>query len=169
MDDIILVDTEDREIGRGEKMDVHRAGLLHRAFSVFLFCGDSVLLQKRAASKYHCGGLWTNTCCSHPRPGETVAEAAVRRLKEELGIETGGLTETASFIYRYPFENGLTEYEYDHVLVGEYDGGWTENPEEVDAVKLVPLADLRTELLRTPGQFTPWFLTAFGFAEKGRG
>ena len=169
MDDIILVDTEDREIGRGEKMAVHRAGLLHRAFSVFLFCGDSVLLQKRAASKYHCGGLWTNTCCSHPRPGETVADAAVRRLREELGIETGGLTEAASFIYRYPFENGLTEYEYDHVLVGEYDGGWTENPEEVDAVKLVPLADLRAELLRTPGQFTPWFLTVFGFAEKGRG
>ena len=168
MEEVILVDLDDREIGRCEKMAAHKQGLLHRAFSVFLFQGERVLLQKRASTKYHCGGLWTNTCCSHPRPEEGLDEAVARRLRDELGIEAPPLKEVTAFVYRSSFPNGLTEYEYDHVLVGEYNGGWIENLEEVDAARWVSLSELKADLIQNPGRYTPWFITAIGHAIAGR-
>lgn len=169
MNEVILVDMNDREIGREEKMKAHEQGKLHRAFSVFLFHGDRVLLQKRAASKYHCGGLWTNTCCSHPRAGETVKEAAMRRLKEELGIQTDDLKEVHSFVYHRVFDNGLTEFEYDHVLVGDYNGGWVMNPDEVDEVKWIQTAELLDDILKNPEAYTPWFIVAIKEAVERHG
>lgn len=169
MEQVILVDLQDRELGLAEKMQAHEKGLLHRAFSVFLFRGDAVLLQKRAKAKYHCGGLWTNTCCSHPRTGEAISQAAIRRLQEELNIVVESLREVTAFVYRYPFSNGLTEFEFDHVLVGEYDGGWIENPEEVEAVRWVELTQLLRDIRLQPERYTPWFITALGYALNGRG
>lgn len=158
MPEVILVDFQDRPIGTMEKLEAHRQDRLHRAFSVFLYREGQVLLQKRASSKYHCGGLWTNTCCSHPAPGETVQAAAVRRLREELGIAAPALEEVDVFFYRYPFANGLTEFECDHVLMGAYDGDAVCDPEEVDAVEWVDIDRLEAELLAHPERFTPWFL-----------
>ncbi len=126
-------------------MDVHRKGLLHRAFSVFLFDGDRLLIQRRAAGKYHSAGLWANTCCSHPRVGETLQEAAAKRLLLECGIEKVTLREAGRFVYRAVFSNGLTEYESDHVLVGEYAG-----------------------MLAAPERYAVWFFTALGMAEAFR-
>ena len=168
MENVILVDLDDQACGLCEKQAAHEKGVLHRAFSVFLFHGESLLLQKRASTKYHCGSLWTNTCCSHPRADECVIGAAERRLQEELGISGVPLREVTAFVYRYPFSNGLTEFEYDHVLVGEYDGGWIANPEEVDAVQWVPLQELKTDIQVHPEHYTPWFLTALGYAAAGR-
>lgn len=163
---LILVDLDDREIGNGEKMDVHRRGLLHRAFSVFLFDGSRLLIQKRAEGKYHSAGLWANTCCSHPRSGETLTESAVRRLAQECGIENVMIREAGSFVYRTVFPNGLTEYEYDHVLVGEYAGPFKANPEEASELRHVPLADLKQDMLDSPERYASWFFTALGIAEK---
>src|SRR5215203_6397334 len=118
---VILVNEKDEEIGTMEKMEAHRKALLHRAFSVFIFNGrGEMLLQRRALKKYHSGGLWTNACCSHPRPGEVTADAAARRLREELGFVTT-LNPAFQFVYRATFDNGLTEYEFDHVFLGKYD------------------------------------------------
>ena len=115
MEEVILVDEHDREIGSGEKLQIHQEGKLHRAFSVLVFnWKQELLLQKRKETKYHSGGLWTNTCCSHPRPGELTLEAAQRRLHEEMGL-TCPLREVENFIYRAEFENGLIEHEYDHL------------------------------------------------------
>ena len=122
MPDVILVDQADRPVGRMEKQEAHRKGLLHRAFSVFLLDGSKLLIQRRALDKYHCGGLWSNTCCSHPAPGEPVLSAAERRLDEELGIKNARLRELDTFLYRAAFPNGLAEHELDHVLLGEYSG-----------------------------------------------
>ncbi|MGM9575066.1 MAG: isopentenyl-diphosphate Delta-isomerase [Oscillospiraceae bacterium] len=166
MSEVILVDMDDRPIGHAEKMYAHEKGLLHRAFSVFLFNGDKLLLQKRAAAKYHCGGKWTNTCCSHPGENETVIEAALRRLDDELGISVSELREAGCFVYRFPFENGLTEFEYDHILVGEYDGGWTENPEEVECAEYADISSLKQSLLERSEAYTPWFITALKYAIK---
>lgn len=160
MEKVVLVDMDDNEIGQEEKMAAHEKGLLHRAFSVFLFRGNEILIQKRASSKYHCGGLWTNTCCSHPRKGETVTEAAIRRLKEEMGINLSKVKEVDSIIYHYPFENGLTEFEFDHLLVGEYDGTWKCDPNEVDDVKWVSLDFLKEDIRRNTKAYTPWFVIA---------
>ncbi len=160
MEEVVLVDFEDQPIGKAEKIQAHKESLLHRAFSVFLYSGDKLLLQKRASSKYHCGGLWTNTCCSHPRAGEETLAAAHRRLEEEMGIRGTSLKEIHSITYRYAFDNGLTEYEYDHIFVGEYDGTWVLDPEEVDDVKWVSVADLKEQLLKHPEEFTPWFIIA---------
>ena len=164
MEYVVLVDMNDQMIGTEEKMKAHEKALLHRAFSVFLISGDKVLLQKRASHKYHCGGLWTNTCCSHPRKDERVLQAAARRLKEEMGIEMKEeeLTEIHSFVYHYPFSNGLTEFEFDHVIVGEYDGEWINNPEEVDEVRWVLLEELQEDIRRNPVAYTPWFIVALG-------
>ena len=170
MDQLILVNMDDEEIGTASKEEVHEKGLLHRAFSVFLFNDDTLLLQKRALHKYHCGGLWTNTCCSHPRPGETVAAAATRRLHEELGIELteDALHEVYSFVYRVPFANGLTEYEYDHVLVGEYSGTFQANPEEVADICRIRLNELKESMQTEPEKYTPWFIIALKNAVERR-
>ena len=163
MNDVILVDEHDNQIGTGEKMSVHEQGLLHRAFSVFLLGAiegrPHVLLQQRAASKYHCPMLWTNTCCSHPRPHETVFAAATRRLNEELGINQAiELKSVGSFVYRAEFDNGLVEHEYDHVLVGniELDIPLKLNKDEVAAVRFADLKQLQLRVADSP-EFTPWY------------
>ena len=160
MEKVVLVDFNDQEIGVEEKMKAHEKGLLHRAFSVFLFHDHKVLLQKRASGKYHCGGLWTNTCCSHPRIDESVKDAAIRRLKEELGICVSDLNEITSFVYYASFPNGLTEYEVDHVLVGEYKGDYLMNLEEVEEMRWVELDELKEEVRLNPSKYTPWFILA---------
>ena len=123
-----LVDLFDRPCGSAEKLAAHRQPLLHRAFSVFLYHEDALLLQQRAWQKYHCGGLWANTCCSHPQPGEALPAAAHRRLREELAIDCP-LTEIGSFVYYHPFANGLYEYEYDHIFVGSWHGTAQPDPQ----------------------------------------
>lgn len=167
-DELILVDWEDRPVGSGGKLAVHRQGLLHRAFSVFLFDGDRLLLQQRAAGKYHSALLWANTCCSHPRTGETLEDAAARRLAFECGIENVAVREAGSFIYRACFPNRLTEYEYDHVFVGEYGGIAVPDPEEIAMLRYVPLEELKTDLLTHPERYASWFFTALTIALRGR-
>lgn len=134
MKDIILVDKDDNEIGKGEKMAVHLAGQLHRAFSIFIFNSQGeMMLQRRASTKYHSPGLWTNACCSHPRPGESLEQAAKRRLKEEMGFECD-LQKVFSFIYKAKVED-LTEHEFDHVFIGKFDQEPVLNKEEADGWK----------------------------------
>ena len=156
--EVILVDFEDREIGRMEKEKAHREAKLHRAFSAFLYKGQEILIQKRALGKYHSGGLWTNTCCSHPRPGETISEAAIRRSREETGIVVKKLTELYRFFYYAPLDNGFTEFECDHVLVGKYDGIFQVNPQEVEELRWISCEGLEHAMLERPAVFTPWFL-----------
>ena len=159
-EELILVDALDHEIGSEEKWNTHKKGLLHRAFSIFIICEKGILLQKRNSGKYHSGGLWTNTCCSHPRKGEGLGDAVHRRLLEEVGFDTE-LTEIGSFIYRAVFENGLTEYEYDHVFVGGYNEEMIlPNPEEIEEMEWVTAEILNDRLTSHPEQFTAWFLTA---------
>lgn len=160
MEKVVLVDMRDNAIGLEEKIAAHEKALLHRAFSVFLYHEDKILLQKRASHKYHCGGLWTNTCCSHPRNGEAVKDAAIRRLKEEVAIEVQDLEEIHSFVYNYPFANGLTEFEFDHILVGEFMGPYISNPEEVDEMKWVQIEELLADIQKNPKAYTPWFIVA---------
>lgn len=161
MQQVVLVDELDQEIGVMEKMEAHQKALLHRAFSVFIFNRKGEwLLQRRAWKKYHSGGLWTNACCSHPRPGETVIQAAERRLDEELGFTTR-LEKAFDFIYQASFENGLTEYEYDHVLLGEFDGEILPNPDEVEEYCFVSSDLIRQNLARMPEIYTAWFAIAF--------
>ena len=166
--DLILVDLDDRETGYGEKMDVHRKGLLHRAFSVFLFHENRLLIQQRALEKYHCGGLWANTCCSHPHTGQSLLDAVPQRLMEECGIGEVPLHEAGCFVYRAVFPNGLTEFEVDHVFVGEYAGILSPNPEEIAELRYVPLAELTKNMITYPGKYAPWFFTGLGIAEAGR-
>jgi len=133
MEQVVLVNELDHEIGLMEKMEAHEKALLHRAFSVFVFnAKGELLLQQRAFEKYHSGGLWTNTCCSHPRPNETVLDAANRRLMEEMGFQTP-LQKVFDFIYQAAFSNGLTEHEFDHVFIGHYEGEILPDPQEVHA------------------------------------
>jgi isopentenyl-diphosphate delta-isomerase len=159
---VVLVDEQDVEIGKMEKMEAHEKGVLHRAFSIFVFNeAGELLLQRRAAEKYHSALLWTNTCCSHPRPGETIEEAGLRRLKEELGFSLP-LEKVLHFVYKAPFSNGLTEHEFDHVLVGYYgrEGGSPEirpNPEEVSEWKWVHPERLVKDLAQHPEWYTAWF------------
>ena len=139
---VILVDENDQEVGQMEKMEAHEKGLLHRAFSVFVFDKEgNFLLQRRAFEKYHSGGLWTNSCCSHPRSGETTKQAAMRRLEEELGFVVD-VEEQFSFIYKSELDKGLTEHELDHVFFATYEGKIEPNPEEVAEVKYVALEEL---------------------------
>jgi len=166
MHDIILVNEQDEELGTAEKMEVHEKGLLHRAFSVFIFDGHGrMLLQQRADAKYHCGGLWTNTCCSHPMPGELTEAAAHRRLREEMGFDTP-LEKIFHFTYKAPFDNGLTEYEFDHVFAGEYEGVLEPDPNEVGDYSYKPLFAIKNEMKTSPGAFTPWFQIAFPKVEE---
>lgn len=160
MDDIILVNELDQETGSGEKLAVHQAGLLHRAFSVFLWQDGRLLLQKRAADKYHSAGLWANTCCSHPRPGEDIIEAARRRLDEECGIDAPELSEAFCFIYRAELENGLTEHELDHVLLGRYEGEFAPDPTEIAELRWWDADEVLQALAERPDEFAVWFRLA---------
>lgn len=157
---VILVDEQDNETGVMEKMQAHREGRLHRAFSIFIFNDrKELLLQQRAIDKYHSGGLWTNTCCSHPRPNETVKDAANRRLFEEMGMSCE-LSILTSFIYQTPFGNGLTEHELDYVLTGRFNSTPQINPEEVQAYTWMSLEDVRKDIALHPGNYTSWFKIA---------
>ena len=159
MEEIILVDETGRTIGFEEKTRAHRdGGKLHRAFSIFIFDPDGrMLLQKRSAKKYHFGGLWTNACCSHPRRGEELEEAAHRRLREELGFDTD-LDEAFTFTYTATdAKSGLTEHEFDHVFVGGFNGAPTPNPDEVDDWKWMDHAQVLRDLAANPEHYTPWF------------
>ncbi len=160
MEYVVLVDEKDNAIGTMEKQQAHVEGLLHRAFSVFIFNSDKkLLLQRRASSKYHCGGLWTNTCCSHPRENENVQDAAHRRLQEEMGMQCE-LKPIFSFVYKAEFENGLTEHEFDHVFFGQSNQAPKLNLEEVEDYRYISLEDLKSEINKAPQNFTPWFLIA---------
>ena len=163
---VVLVDENDVQIGVQEKLAAHQAGNLHRAFSVFIFNSEGkLLLQQRALTKYHSPGVWTNTCCSHPRPGESVLEAAHRRLPEEMGFDCE-VTELFTFTYRTPFTNGLTEYEYDHVLIGKYDKDPIPNPTEVEAFQWISLKELKQNLSRSPKHYSSWLLICFERLEQ---
>jgi isopentenyl-diphosphate Delta-isomerase len=156
-EEVVLVNDDDEVIGVAEKLAAHRSGDLHRAFSIFVFnSAGQLLLQKRAAGKYHSNGLWSNTCCGHPRPGEPTEEASRRRLYEEMGFECG-VRKVLAFTYHAELEGGLFEHEYDHVFVGQFDGGPAPNHDEVSDWKWVGLPALRTDIRRNPGQFTYWF------------
>jgi len=155
---VVLVDKKDQEIGVMEKLEAHKKGLLHRAFSVFVFNSlGQLLIHKRASSKYHSPGLWTNTCCSHPRPGESVENAAQRRLFEEMGITTH-LEKQASFVYRVDFENGLIEHEFDHILVGVCDDKPKLNPSEAEKFAYADLDWLIADTALYGERYTFWFV-----------
>jgi len=156
MGKVILVDETDREIGTLDKMQAHRDGSLHRAFSVFIFNkAGEMMLQRRALNKYHSPGLWSNTCCSHPGPGEKTADAAHRRLLEEMGFDCP-LKSQGSFIYKVQFENGLHEHELDHVFTGVFEGVPQINRQEVYTWKWADPDDIREQLAAHPEQFTYW-------------
>ena len=158
---VILVNEQDEQIGLMPKMEAHEKALLHRAFSVFIFNdSNELMLQQRALDKYHSPGLWTNTCCSHQRDGETNIEAGKRRLQEEMGFVVD-LKESISFIYKAPFDNGLTEHEYDHVLLGKYSGVPKINPEEVASWKWMPLDEIKSDISLRPELYTAWFKVIF--------
>ena len=157
---LVLVDGLDREVGTATKRETHAKGLLHRAFSVVLMRdgidGLEFLLAKRATGKYHSGGLWANSCCSHPRAGEALLDAAYRRVREELGCDAVDLCEIAAFAYRAEFQTGLCEFEYDHVLVGSCDGVVSPDPIEVGDVRWVDVDALAAELANEPQAFAAW-------------
>ncbi len=164
--DVILVDENDEQIGTMGKMEVHQKALLHRAFSIFVFNEKGeILLQKRANKKYHSGGLWTNTCCSHPKPGEETLAAAKKRLHEEMGFDIA-LTKAFDFIYKAPFDNGLTEYEFDHVFVGNYDGDIFPDAEEVSDYCYKSVEEVKNSIQTHPQKYTEWFKIAFPKMEE---
>ena len=158
---VILVNENDEQIGTMPKMEAHEKAVLHRAFSVFIFNDNhELMLQQRAKHKYHSPLLWTNTCCSHQRVGETNIEAGKRRLQEEMGF-TVDLKETTSFIYKAPFDNGLTEHEFDHVMVGYYNGEPIINSEEVESWKWMTLDAIKVDMTLHPQNYTAWFKIIF--------
>lgn len=164
--EVILVNGEDVAIGTMEKMEAHRLGVLHRAFSVFVFDAQGhMLLQQRSAVKYHGALLWSNTCCSHPYPGEEVERAAVRRLGEEMGFTTP-LEKIFMFTYKADVENDLIEHEFDHVFAGIYEGAITLDPSEVAAYQYLAMETIRRRLEQEPASFTAWFRIAFPLVEK---
>ncbi|MBO6606051.1 isopentenyl-diphosphate Delta-isomerase [Psychroserpens sp.] len=158
---VILVNEKDEQIGIMPKMEAHEKAVLHRAFSVFIFNEKhELMLQQRAKHKYHSPLLWTNTCCSHQRVGETNIEAGKRRLQEEMGFAVD-LKETTSFIYKAPFDNGLTEHEFDHVMVGYYNGEPIINPDEVESWKWMSLDAVKVDMTLHPDTYTAWFKIIF--------
>jgi isopentenyl-diphosphate delta-isomerase len=168
MEHVVLVNERDEEMGIMEKMEAHRTGTLHRAFSVLLFNSrGEMLLQKRAQTKYHSSGLWTNTCCSHPRPGETLEEAARRKLRQEMGIEAEPRF-AFKFQYKAPLDNQLIEHEIDHVFIGQFDGEPVLNEHEAEDWKFVDLRALKQEINSEPDQFTPWFRLILDHPALGR-
>lgn len=157
MEHVILVDEKDNALGTMEKLEAHRKGLLHRAFSVLIYNSKGeILLQQRSWKKYHSGGLWTNTCCSHPQPDEDIQTAGRRRLREEMGIDVG-VDFSHKFIYRTPLDHDLVEHEYDHVFVGRFDGEPVINPDEVADWRFSSPADIKSEMIKNPEAFTYWF------------
>jgi isopentenyl-diphosphate Delta-isomerase len=161
MTSVILVDEQDNELGLMEKMEAHEKALLHRAFSVFIFNdAGQMLLQQRAYNKYHSGGLWTNACCSHPLPGESVADAAQRRLMEEMGFTTP-LNKAFAFVYKAPFDNGLVEHEFDHVFTGYHNGSIAPNEAEVQDYCYQTMDEIKQGIAAQPHRFTEWFKIAF--------
>jgi isopentenyl-diphosphate Delta-isomerase len=161
MQQVVLVDEKDREIGVMEKMAAHETGSLHRAFSIFIFNRKGeLLLQQRSEKKYHGALLWSNTCCSHPAPGENTADAAIRRLKEELGFETA-VKKIFDFVYRSPVENGLIEHEFDHVFAGLYEGVIDPDPSEVAAFRYSSMKETEEELYNNREKFSTWFYIVF--------
>jgi len=155
--EVILVNKHDEEIGTMEKMEAHLQGMLHRAFSILIFNSQrKLLIHRRAFGKYHSEGLWTNTCCSHPFPGEDLVEAANRRLREEMGMKTS-LAPLFSFIYRAELENDLVEHELDHVLIGFTDDQPRVNPDEVSDYKWMAMYEIEEDIEKNPGNYTAWF------------
>lgn len=160
IEEVILVDEKDNFLGTMEKLQAHKKGLLHRAFSIFIFNDvGELLLQQRALTKYHSAGLWTNTCCSHPKPGEEILMAANRRLQEEMGFTTE-LTVKSNFIYKVKFENNLIEHEFDYILIGTYNKEPIINFEEVCNYKWANLNNLKKDIQNKPNEFTHWFKLA---------
>lgn len=163
---VILVDREDSEIGTADKLEAHRAGQLHRALSVFIVnANGEMLLQRRAAQKYHSGGLWSNACCSHPCPGEQTADAALRRLREELGFGTE-LEQFGDWYYRAEVGGGLIEHELDHLYSGTWSGTAVPDPAEVSDMSWMSVAEIHARLAEDPEQFTAWFPEIFAAWEK---
>lgn len=166
LNEVILVNEQDIPVGVMEKMDAHRKGLLHRAFSIFIFNSKGeMLLQQRAMNKYHSGGLWTNACCSHPKPGEITLEAAMKRLREEMGFETA-LEEIFCFVYKKELDNGLTEHEFDHVYIGVYDNEISPDKDEVNDYCYKSIDEIKESLQSHPFKYTAWFHIAFPEVEK---
>jgi isopentenyl-diphosphate delta-isomerase len=160
---VILVDKNDNQIGFMPKLEAHQKGVLHRAFSIFIFNNKyELLLQKRASSKYHSGGLWTNTCCSHPREDEDILDAANRRLIEEMGIETI-LRKVYEFTYKAELDNDLTEHEFDHVFYGVYNEDPEINPDEADDFKWIDMDSLYEDIKKNGDIYTVWFKIAFEY------
>lgn len=160
-EEVILVNELDEPIGLMPKLEAHEKAVLHRAFSVFVLNDQNeILLQQRAHQKYHSPLLWTNTCCSHQRSGESNIEAGNRRLFEEMGIKTE-LKELFHFIYKAPFDNGLTEHELDHVMIGYFNENPTINPEEVEAWKWMKIETIKEDMILNPALYTVWFKIIF--------
>lgn len=160
---VILVDKNDKQVGLMPKLEAHEKGILHRAFSIFIFNSKyELLLQKRASSKYHSGGLWTNTCCSHPREGEDTLDAANRRLDEEMGIKTS-LRKVYDFIYKAELDNQLTEHEFDHVFYGVFDSDPILNKDEAEDFKWVDMETLNNDIIKNEENYTVWFKIAFEY------
>lgn len=158
---VILVNANDEPIGLMNKLEAHEKAALHRAFSVFVLNDkNQVMLQQRALHKYHSPLLWTNTCCSHQRDGESNTEAGRRRLREEMGFETE-LKELFHFIYKAPFDNGLTEHELDHVMIGYWNENPQVNPQEVESWKWMDIEAIKTDMMQNPGIYTVWFKIIF--------
>jgi isopentenyl-diphosphate delta-isomerase len=158
---VILVDKNDHPVGEMEKMEAHEKAVLHRAFSIFVFNKhNKLMLQQRALSKYHSPGLWTNTCCSHPRPGESILDAGHRRLTEEMGFDCE-IEKIFDFIYKAELDQGLTEHEFDHVFFGRYNENPVINPEEVASWKWMEMADIAGDMKKNPESYTVWFRIAF--------
>lgn len=158
---VILVNEKDQEIGLMPKLEAHQKAVLHRAFSVFIFNSENeLMLQQRASNKYHSPNLWTNTCCSHQRSGESNIQAGTRRLYEEMGFTTS-LKEITSFIYKAPFDNGLTEHELDHIMVGYYNEDPVINNEEVEDWKWMKIEDVKKDISLNPDLYTAWFKIIF--------
>lgn len=156
---LIKVDIFDKPIGTISKEKAHEKPILHRAFSVFLYYGNKMLIQQRAYNKYHSGGLWANTCCSHPRTNNIIEDAKIR-LKEEVGITSPTLKEIFTFTYLSKYADNLYEYEYDHVIVGEFNGNYKVNKEEVESLKWIDVDELATDMTNNPTKYATWFIIA---------
>ena len=166
--EVIAVDMQDNPLYRISKQKVHEEGVLHRAFSVIIVSKKKILLQKRAKTKYHCGGLWSNACCSHPYWGESVIEAAKRRIREELNIEDINIKEIGQIIYFASFDNGLKEFEYDHIFIGEYDDKKKIlfDSNEIEQITWIEREELAEKLKNTPSSYTPWFISIYTYIDR---